>query len=239
MQNKLTVAFLTSFLTLFCLLVTAGAAYAGNYYSFSYSYSHFPSRAGYYSGSNFGYYGGGAIYRQYYAVPMHIPVYVAYMANHHDVYPVYAHNNPHRSVNRQHLWVNASTGSPIPDHAVVGGKEPISKQTLYVCRAPYLGGTHPGKLQNGKCTFTYHGNEIRTDRYQLLVSKRPMRWSPASFGKIPAHSILAGRDNGKPLYICQAKYQDGQLPGKVIGEDCHIGYEGRVIAVPHYQVLVA
>lgn len=180
-------------------------------------------------------------YGPHYAVAMDFPPYMGYV-HHHDVYFVDAHVVHHHKYfagSKSFIWVDASPESTIPHHAIIGGKEPNSQQALYICRAEYLDGVHPGRLDNGKCTFTYHGNEIRANRYQLLVSKNPMRWLSASFGEIPRHSIAAGRDHGKPLYICQATYQGGKLPGKVIGEDCHIGYQGRVIALPHYKVLTA
>lgn len=233
MRNKL-----ITVLSSVSLCVLSMAAHASGFYS---SGSQSSQLSGYYSSMNSshdGYY--SSIDRpqsQHFSVAMNIPAYMGYRANQNDQYIVYARARKHAY--RQLLWVNAATGSPVPSHTLIGGEQPGTKQVLYICRANYLGGMHPGKLQKGKCTFTYHGNEIRTNHYQLLVSNKPARWSPASFGKIPPHSILGGNDSGKPLYICQANYQDGRLPGKVIGEDCHIGYEGRVIAIPHYQVLVS
>lgn len=231
MQNKLITVLSCVFLCTFFMVAHAGTYYSSGSLNHSASvHSSSTPGSGYYS----------SITRpqgQHYSVGMNIPTYMGYMANQSDNYYLYA--RAHQHAYPQHLWVNAFTGSPLPNHTIIGGEQPGTKRILYICRANYLGGVHPGKLHSGKCTFTYHGNEIRTNRYQLLVSNHPMHWSPASFGRIPPNSILAGNDSGNPLYICQANYQDGRLPGKVIGEDCHIGYEGRVIAVPHYQVLVS
>lgn len=233
MQNKLLTIFSAAVLS--SIYITG---YASGYYS-SVTVHH--GAPGYYSSLSrpeSGYYSHPELH--HYVIAMNAPAYMGYVT-HHTTYYTHTHARPYYTTHSSptHVWVSTKTGTPLPDHAIVGGQEPKTKQALYVCRADYLGGTHPGKLEHGKCTFTYHGNEIRTDHYQLLISEHPLRWLPASYGAIPPHAIKAGKDKGAPLYICQANYHDGLIPGKVVGEYCHIGYEGRVINVPYYQVLVS
>lgn len=68
-------------------------------------------------------------------------------------------------------WVEASDGY-IPRHAVVGGDEDGDK--LYIARAYYRGGTHPGKIKRGwdGCNIGYGGKEIMIRDYEILVYNR-------------------------------------------------------------------
>ena len=65
-------------------------------------------------------------------------------------------------------WVEASNGD-IPKNAVVGGDEDGAK--LYIARAFYRGGTHPGKIKEGwdGCNISYGGKEITLRNYEVLV----------------------------------------------------------------------
>lgn len=224
------------FLLMTILFITTLAAHASVYHGFYSVAPHYivPSGPSVSFGMSFPAHVGYVSYNEGpYFVPMQS--YRFYHVHHYYHYPViYPNRYP-----KQQLWVNTATGTKLPHHTIVGGEQPGDKSPLYICRAEYLGGTHPGKLEQGKCNFTYHGNEIRTDRYQVLVSESPLRWKAASFGNVPPHSIVGGRDHGNPLYICQANYQNGRIPGKLIGETCHIGYQGQVIAMSKYHVLVA
>jgi len=70
----------------------------------------------------------------------------------------------------RYKWFNASYGripqrdgyTPLPV-----GKE--RSRTLYVCRARYKGGIHPGKLVGQNCNFGYGGREILRPNYQVLM----------------------------------------------------------------------
>ncbi|MBD2450000.1 DUF3421 domain-containing protein [Nostoc sp. FACHB-152] len=64
-------------------------------------------------------------------------------------------------------------------------------------------------------------------------------WVSESYGSVPSDAILAGYENdGSPLYICRAFYNEGLHPGKVVGENCNIGWGGQEISLPYYEVLV-
>lgn len=135
-------------------------------------------------------------------------------------------------------WLPSRYGRSIPVTSVIGGRDPDSGEALYVCRADFEGNIYPGKLSGGKCHFTTRGQEIRAARYEVLVSHKPLRWKGASFGHIPRKAIFGGQTRGEPVYICQADYQGGRIPGKIVSRACKIGFNGEEIAIPYYNVLV-
>lgn len=70
-------------------------------------------------------------------------------------------------------WVKASGGF-VPSNAFKGGMEhPPGKQILYICRAPFNGGTHPGKIRAGfgGCNIGWGGREHVVNNYEVLVKK--------------------------------------------------------------------
>lgn len=136
-------------------------------------------------------------------------------------------------------WIDAQE-YPIPSHAVEGGRENNPPRNLYICRASFQGGVHPGKIVAGDCNISWGGNEIRAQNYQILISHiRHYAWSSASYGAIPVNALPGGVENGRILYICQANWQGGVHPGKVVGNSCNFGYGGKEISSPFYNVLVA
>ncbi len=63
-------------------------------------------------------------------------------------------------------WVAAANGS-IPGGALVGGQEP--GRQLYICRAQYAGGVHPGKVVGRNCNIGYGGSEVLLSTYEVMV----------------------------------------------------------------------
>ena len=146
----------------------------------------------------------------------------------------YVPNRPHHRGRPQ--WIEMMRGEPLPEGAVVGGGE--AEGALIVCRANYRGGVHPGKLVGDSCNISWGGREVVMSRYEVLVSYAPLNWVPASYGQIPAGAIRGGYEDGRPLFICQARYNGGMHPGKIIGDNCNIGWGGAEISIPEYNVLV-
>lgn len=132
-------------------------------------------------------------------------------------------------------WVRMNTGSPIPKHAVIGGWE--SQGTQYVCRVNY-NGLQPGKLYQGKCIIGYGGRQIPFHDYEILVSKAKVHWASARFGEIPRGALQGGEENGRPVFICQANYQNGTHSGKVVGQNCNFAWGQGEVTVPIYNVLM-
>lgn len=70
--------------------------------------------------------------------------------------------------------------------------------------------------------------------------KHYANWITASYGRIPKYAIIGGYDgDGKPLYICRAKYEGGIQPGKIVGENCNFSFNGIEVMTPIYQVLIS
>jgi hypothetical protein len=61
----------------------------------------------------------------------------------------------------------AWAAGPEAARMVQGGQE--NGKGLYVCRAAYQNGFHPGKIVNGKCNFGWGGGEIIMPSFQVLV----------------------------------------------------------------------
>ncbi len=52
---------------------------------------------------------------------------------------------------------------------VAGGRE--RGRNLYICRASYRGGIHPGKTVSGKCNIGWGGKEISLSKYEVLTRR--------------------------------------------------------------------
>lgn len=154
----------------------------------------------------------------------------------HDTYFVRTHfSEPSYT---QPTWVEMMRGYAIPYNVVVGGFDPAERVNLYVCRGNYGGGIHPGKLIDGMCNISWGGMEVRLDRYQVLVSSYQLSWMPGNDGYVPPNAIPGGGENGHALYICQARFRGGMHTGKLTEQTCNIGWGGREILIPNYNVLV-
>lgn len=224
-----------------CISSVSVMAHAENYYSNAMPPA--PHDGGYSSSGNNPGYASSGTSPQYpaYNNPghprknKHVQVSVNFPSQSYDHYYV-EYKLPKRA--REARWVETWQGNPIPPYAVAGGHQPQPPFTLYVCRGDFRGGTHPGKILNGKCHISWGGNEISLSRYQVLASRIPLSFAPAGNGYLPMNAIQAGHENGGPLYACQAQYRGGLYPGKVIGNTCHIALDGREINIPYYNVLV-
>lgn len=134
-------------------------------------------------------------------------------------------------------WVNVNAHQLVPRRAVIGGDE--NGRPLFICHAKFRGGIHPGKVVAGRCNITYAGKEMAFNHYQVLLGNRHLEWLGASFGDYPPDAVSGGYEDGHALKICQAHFRGGMHPGKIIGGACNIGYGGKEVQLPHYNVLVA
>ena len=135
-------------------------------------------------------------------------------------------------------WVFDSDGG-IPDGAVICGNE-ADGTPLYLARAHYSGGLHPGKVRPGfgSANIPYNGYEIKVNPYEVYCGGGT--WVQASGGAIPAGAIVCGYDtNGEYLYAARAWYAGGLQLGKVRPEfgAANIAYGGREVKVYSYEVL--
>ncbi|MFQ5526358.1 MAG: DUF3421 domain-containing protein [Thermoanaerobaculia bacterium] len=133
-------------------------------------------------------------------------------------------------------WVPASLGE-IPIYALPAGSEP-NRPVLYACRAEHSEGWHPGKVVGAHCSIGYGGREYRIDEYEVLTT--PPRWQSGTRGSFPEGALSGGWEPGRPdLYVCRARYADGDHPGKLVGSYCNIGWGRKEHALADYEVLVA
>ena len=66
-------------------------------------------------------------------------------------------------------WERATNGH-VPENALIAGRE-ADGQVLFICRAKYNGGIHPGKIRAEfrGCNIPWGGNEITMPEYEVLV----------------------------------------------------------------------
>jgi hypothetical protein len=72
-----------------------------------------------------------------------------------------------------------------------------------------------------------------------LPAHAELRWVAASNGQVPPGAVIGGSEPGRNLPVCRARYQNGLHPGKVVARNCNIGWGGREITLPVYEVMVA
>jgi len=123
-------------------------------------------------------------------------------------------------------------GTNIPQDAIEGGRDGDGSP-LYVARAYYEGGVHPGKagrnLRKGG-VIGYGGKEIEVEDYEVLLGNpSSVRWVDVrgnfSASNLGGQPVEGGREkNGNALYIAQAPIKGAVHPGKT-----NEGFNGAVV----------
>lgn len=140
---------------------------------------------------------------------------------------------PTQTASRGGIKWSTSTGK-MPSNTFYGGAERGRK--LAVCRASYKGGTHPGKVVSGKCNIGWGGKEIVIRKFQVMTNKGvKLAWTKGPKAK---GMVIGGKERGRTLPICRAKYKSGTHPGKVVAGKCNIGWGGKEIVLKKFEVLV-
>jgi hypothetical protein len=137
-------------------------------------------------------------------------------------------------------WVDGAFGSMPPPTVTPNGGYEANGAPLFICRAAFRGGWHPGKIRQGfnGCNIGYGGREQTVSNYQVYTGRT--KWRAAQFGQIPGGMINAGREaDGQALGVCRAPWNGGLHPGKIrVGfGGCNIGFGGQEITVGSYEVL--
>ena len=139
-------------------------------------------------------------------------------------------------------------GSPENHIAVRAGTEQNgvnNGKAIYVCRAPFAGGVHPGKFVEGanKCNIGYGGKGYEIPDYDLLVSESgsPL-WVKCCDGAGVTSTREGGNENGHPLFVCRARYPGhGVHAGKTATEwnppHCNIEFGGKEIELTDFDLL--
>ncbi len=84
--------------------------------------------------------------------------------------------------------------------AVVGGSS--NSDYFYVCRANASGGTHPGRLQNGKCNYSFGGSGYASNDFEVLNGR-------VAGGAAGAISLLEAATDGETSQV-RAALRAGQ-----------------------------
>ncbi|KAJ2002305.1 hypothetical protein GGI04_003396 [Coemansia thaxteri] len=148
-------------------------------------------------------------------------------------------------MSRPFEWVRASNGA-IPSNALAQGVE-HDGQPLYIARAFFKGGLHPGKaaphLANGGFAMGWGGRTQQLNEYFVLCGDvNRAQWLPAH-GPVTADRrvlIEAGHEaNGERLYVARANVDNSQQLGKA---GTHLGgmsfsYGGAERGQEEYMVL--
>ncbi|KMY67825.1 hypothetical protein AAU61_08125 [Desulfocarbo indianensis] len=132
-------------------------------------------------------------------------------------------------------WQRARPGE-IPAGAVGGGYS--NQGEMFVCRANYRDGVHPGKLYAGKCHLGWGGREVAVDNYDVLVVRQGLAWLPKDRAG-NRRCVEAGRRGQQSQCVCRANFRDGLHPGKTWQGRCNIGWGGQEFALDSYEVLVS
>jgi hypothetical protein len=142
------------------------------------------------------------------------------------------------------MWVRVELGQAPPSNAIVGGVE-LSGQNngaaLYVCRAEYKGGVHPGKLIGGFCNIGFAGQEVVLSNYQVATGKGS--WAKPKNGY--AQALIGGQEASRILYVCRANFREysgsgstshGKHPGKIVDGRCNFGFGGEEKSSDNFEV---
>jgi hypothetical protein len=137
-------------------------------------------------------------------------------------------------------WIK-SQGSQMPPNAIAAG-ESRNGQPLYVCRAQYEGGVHPGTLvaSSQDCIISYEGREYSLSIYEVLAGDN-YSWVAGFNGEIPFDAFQGGNEKqGNILYICRGEVNSEWRPGKISQTDggCRVPYAGKELKALWYEVLV-
>ncbi|HEX7708671.1 MAG TPA: DM9 repeat-containing protein [Thermoanaerobaculia bacterium] len=140
-----------------------------------------------------------------------------------------------------YAWVSPGQLGGNFSRVVVGGQE--GSTPLYVCRAPYVNGYHPGKYIGGRCNIGWGTSEhALTDNIQVLVNMLQTPNESLLLG-FPQNWLgpetQLGFDGGTQdkLRVCRASYNNGLHPGKEWDNKCFIGWGGNAVPITPYQVL--
>ncbi|KAJ2312129.1 hypothetical protein H4R23_005259 [Coemansia sp. Cherry 401B] len=143
-------------------------------------------------------------------------------------------------------WVKASNGH-IPSDALQSGIEADGKP-LFLARAPYQGGMHPGKvgrhIQGGGFSVGYGHKEHNLPDYEVLCGDASrLRWVKQEGalniqGFVP---VPVGREaTGEPLYAAKTLHEGSMQPGKCaphINKGMSFAYGHKECETNRYMVL--
>jgi hypothetical protein len=148
-------------------------------------------------------------------------------------------------------WVaDTVANGTVPASALPFGNDGSGGPTLYACRGylstnvgGYTGGYQLGKIRPGLsgCYVPFNGTEQAISTYEVLTTQTPLLTYSVSGTNPPSNALIGGFDaDGAPLFVCQAFYAGGQIPGKTRSSwtQCDVSYNGQEVFLYNYNVLV-
>lgn len=146
------------------------------------------------------------------------------------------------------LAVTWRTGPEVGASAFPAGSErarmpeaSFDETRLFVCRAAYHGGVHPGQARSDQtgCSFGYGGKQVVEQTYEVLQAAPWLTWHLATARNLPDTAVITGAEGGEPFYSCRATDRSGLHPGKIKknGPGCSIASEGREKIADRFEVL--
>ncbi|MDF1759600.1 MAG: DUF3421 domain-containing protein [Coxiellaceae bacterium] len=139
---------------------------------------------------------------------------------------------------QDYTWIKAKPGQAVKQ-AVVAGYSP--QGAIHICHAFHNDGVHPGQLTAKGCHLSYAGKAFYAKRYEVLVSRFPVKWSLMLRSRFafnytpPSSAIVGGHQQGKNLYICRAIYKGVIHAGKVVSSACDIAVDDREVRLAIYS----
>lgn len=144
------------------------------------------------------------------------------------------------------MWKVAKRDSYIPLDAPVAGYESgvpgiNGEAPLFIIRAKFKDGLHPGKWVLGNAAWIpYGGSEHNCSEFEIYTG--PVKWKEVKGKNFPPNMVEAGHEaNGAKLYVARAKFDKGLFIGKAgshLSKGCCIGYMGTEHELDTFQVLV-
>ncbi len=141
------------------------------------------------------------------------------------------------------IWAAAGAQPPQGSQVLMGGF--ASGQPggpLPVCRAAHQNGVHPGKFWQGRCYIGWGGQEVAAEKFEMLFFRPAPNLGQVSWvnagGPTPPNAVVGGQEPGRQLGVCRTLAPNGWHPGKLIDGRCSIGFDGREVMAPQYQLLV-
>lgn len=125
----------------------------------------------------------------------------------------------------------------IPGDAVPGGF--VHGQPAIICQGDYQGEPHPGRLTDGGgCAVAFGGQEYISPVETVLVGHHYYWQNFYPDQGVPPNAVLGGTEGGAPIFICQARLDDGIYPGKLVGDNnCYVAAHHVEVARQECKVL--
>jgi len=129
-----------------------------------------------------------------------------------------------------------NTGSP-PQGAIAAGFQNDGAGTVWAAIAHTNHGEIPGKAIGNNCWYPYGGKEESTNNFSWIVSGYDL---VRNSGSPPPGAIASGfqNDGAGTVWSAVAHTNQGEIPGKAIGNNCWYPYGGKEESTNNFSWVV-